>query len=98
MRSIFLALALFTACATTAANRPVNVAAVRNEINGTIRSHENDRSIHSMGKVTAERAVVYTTNKSGAKQEETWVRNGAGGWKLEGSSALAGSPTTAGTN
>lgn len=98
MRSIFLALALFTACASTGgAHRPVNVAAVRNEINGAIRSHENDRSIHSMGKVTAERAVVFTTNKNGAKQEETWVRNGDG-WKLEGATAVAGSPTSAGTN
>ncbi len=98
MRSIFLALALFTACASTGgAHRPVNVAAVRSEINGTIRAHENDRTIHSMGKVSAERAVVYTTSKSGAKQEETWIRDG-GGWKLEGASAVAGSPTSAGTN
>lgn len=98
MRSIFLALALFTACASTGgANRPVNVASVRHEINDAIKSHENDRAIHSMGKVTAQRAVVYTTNKSGAKQEETWVKDSSG-WKLEGSTALAGSPTSASTN
>lgn len=98
MRSILLALALFTGCASTGgAHHPVNVASVRSEINGSIRAHENDRSIYSMGKVTAASAVVFTSSKTGAKQEETWVRDEAG-WKLQGATAVAGEPTSAGTN
>jgi hypothetical protein len=90
MRSLLLAILLSSACAASTANTggPVNVAAVRNEINGTIRAQPgNDRSIHSMGKVTAERAVVYTTSTGGTRQEETWVKDGAS-WKLETSTAL----------
>jgi hypothetical protein len=90
MRSFILAAAIFIgACATTGANRPVNVASARSEINGAIRAQENDRSIHSMGHVEATKAVVYTTNKAtGEKQEETWVKDGAG-WKLESSNKIA---------
>jgi hypothetical protein len=90
MRALLLAILFSTACAhtSTQAGGPINIAAVRNEINGTIRSQPgSDRSIHSMGKVTAERAVVYTTTTSGTKQEETWIKDGAG-WKLETSTAL----------
>lgn len=95
MRSIFFAFALLTAtaCATTPTTRGgrANVALVRSEINGAIRSQQNDRSIHSMGRVETTKAVVYTTNAStGAKQEETWVNDGSG-WKLEGSTAIASS-------
>lgn len=96
MRSLLLALILSSACATTSANRPVNVAAVRNEISGTIRAASGDRSIHSMARVTSERAVVFTTSKTGVKQEETWVKDG-GRWKLETATALQGAPT-AGAN
>ena len=91
MRSLLLACVLFvSACATTGgANRPVNVASVRSEINGQIQSESGDRTIHSMGKVTAERAVVYTTKKDGSRQDETWVK-AAGVWKLETATAVAG--------
>lgn len=91
MRSFLLALVLSSACATTSANRPIDVAAVRNEINGTIRAESGDRSIHSMGRVTNDRAVVFTTSTAGAKQEETWVKAG-GRWKLETTSALQAAP------
>jgi hypothetical protein len=98
MRSIFFALALtFAATACTKPNpRYVNVASVRSEINGTIRSTTNDRTIHSMGKVTADRAIVYTTSKDGAtKQEESWVKDGPT-WRLETATALSGTPSNAG--
>ena len=93
MRSIFFALSLLTAACAAAPGKQVrghtNVAAVRTEIGGTIRSTQNDRTITSMGRVETNKAVVYTTNTAtGAKQEETWVNDGSG-WKLEGSSAIA---------
>ena len=89
MRSILFAVALFTTACAAAPGKQVrghtNVAAVRSEINGTIRTQQNDRTITAMGHTETNRAVVYTTNKSsGAKQEETWVNDGSG-WKLEGS-------------
>jgi len=92
MRTFLLAAALFVAaCATSGANRPVNVAAVRSEINGTIRSQQNDRSVTSMGHTEAAKAVVYTTNKAtGERQEETWIKDGAG-WKMESSTKIAAS-------
>ena len=95
MRTILFALSIMIASACAPATRPgtVNVAAVRSEINGTIHSTANDRSIHSMGKVTPERAVVYTTSKDGAtKQEEVWVRNGDS-WKQESSTKLSQNQT-----
>ena len=95
MRSLILALALVTGCAHSTGPRPINVAAVRNEINGTIRAESGDRTIHSMGRVEANRAVVYTTNTTGAKQEETWVKDGSR-WKLETATALQGAPVTEG--
>ena len=80
---------MIAACAPATRPGTVNVAAVRSEINGSIRSHENDRSIHSMGKVTPDRAVVYTTSKDGAtKQEEVWVKSGEG-WKQESATRLS---------
>jgi hypothetical protein len=90
MRTILLALSITIAAACAPSTRPgtVNVAAVRSEINGTIRSTTNDRNIHSMGKTSTERAVVYTTSKDGAtKQEEIWVKAG-GTWKLEVATAV----------
>ena len=95
MRTILFALSITIASACAPATRPgtVNVAAVRSEINGTIHSTANDRSIHSMGKVTPERAVVYTTSKDGAtKQEEVWVRSGDS-WKQESSNKLTAADT-----
>lgn len=92
MRSILFTLVFCMACATTGGPRVINVASVRSEIQGTIRSQENDRQIHSMGKVEAERAVVYTTSKDGAtRKEETWVKD-AGKWRLENATALSSAP------
>ncbi len=96
MRSILLALAIAMTSACAPATRPgtVNVATVRSQINGTIHSTDNDRSIHSMGKVTPDRAVVYTTTKDGAtKQEEVWVKQ-ANGWQQESSTQLSAAPST----
>jgi hypothetical protein len=98
MRSIFFAFALFTAACAGNPGKQVrghtNVAAVRSEISGTIRSTQNDRTITAMGHAEANRAVVYTTNTAtGAKQEETWVNDGSG-WKLEGATATTTAQTT----
>ena len=92
MRSFLFAAALFaSACATTGANRPVNVASVRSEINGTIRSTDNDRTVTSMGRTETTKAVVYTTNKAtGERQEEHWVKDGSS-WKMESSTKIASS-------
>ena len=88
MRSLLFVI-LIAACAPATRPGTVNVAAVRSEINGTIRSTDNDRTVTSMGKVTPEKAVVYTTTKDGAtKQEEVWVRNGDA-WTKESASKLA---------
>jgi hypothetical protein len=95
MRSILLALSITIASACAPATRPgtVNVATVRSEINGTIRSSTNDRAIHSMGKVTPDKAIVYTTSSDGTtKQEEVWVRDGSA-WKQESSSKLSAAAT-----
>ena len=95
MRTILFALSITLASACAPATRPgtVNVAAVRSEINGSIRATTNDRSIHSMGKVTPVRAVVYTTSKDGAtKQEEVWVRDGEA-WKQESATKLSANTT-----
>jgi hypothetical protein len=84
---------MIAACAPATRPGTVNVAAVRSEINGTIRSTENDRTIQSMGKVTPERAVVYTTSKDGAtKQEEVWVRTGDA-WTKESATKLSANQT-----
>jgi hypothetical protein len=94
MRSILLALAIAmtTACAPSTRPGVVNVAAVRSQINGEIHSTTNDRSIRSMGKVTPERAVVYTTSNDGAtRQEEIWVKSG-GAWKQESATQLSAAP------
>jgi len=87
-----IVLALSTACATTsetARPRPINVAAVKNQIAASLEGTTPDRQITSMGRVTAERAVVYTTTASGDRQEETWVKSG-GAWKLEAATPIAG--------
>jgi hypothetical protein len=46
-----------------------------------------------MGKTTDVRAVVYTKSKTGARQEETWVRD-TSGWKLDHSVAVEGQATS----
>ncbi|HVK84536.1 MAG TPA: hypothetical protein VM513_10545 [Kofleriaceae bacterium] len=87
MRNVLpFVLSLFTACAATGP-RPVNVASVRNEIDATIQAEHGDRSVTSMGKVTSDHAVVYTTFAAGGRQEETWIKV-AGAWKLEKSEEL----------
>ena len=92
MRSLLFVL-MIAACAPATRPGTVNVAMVRSEINGSIRSQENDRTIHSMGKVTPDHAVVYTTSKDGAtKQEEVWVRSGDA-WKKESSTKLSANQT-----
>jgi len=88
MRSFILAVILASgACAHSTNPGVVNVAAVRAEINGTIRSEHGDRSIHSMGKTRNDAAVVYTTATDGTKSEETWVRVD-GKWTLRTRTAL----------
>ena len=90
MRAIFLALVFSAACATTGGNtHPTNVAHVRLQIQVAMQTQAPDRQITAMGHTTDDSAVVYTTSKSGARQEETWVRvNGA--WKLDHSVAADG--------
>ncbi len=84
--ALVLALSLgVSACAT--GPRAINVASVRHEINDTIQVQQADRNVTSMGKVTTERAVVYTTSKDGTRQEETWVKDGAA-WRLDKASAM----------
>jgi hypothetical protein len=92
MRSLLFVL-MIAACAPATRPGTVNVASVRSEIGGTIRSTDNDRTILSMGKVTPERAVVYTKSKDGAtKQEEVWVRSGEA-WKKESATKLSENQT-----
>ncbi|MGE0395938.1 MAG: hypothetical protein AB7T06_04350 [Kofleriaceae bacterium] len=86
MRNTLLALVLaVSACAS--GPRPVNVAAVRAEINETIQSSSGDRTVTSMGKTATDRATVFTTSKTGTRQEETWVKAN-GRWQMENASAL----------
>jgi hypothetical protein len=92
MRSLLFVF-MIAACAPAMRPGTVNVAAVRSEINGSIRSTENDRTIQSMGKVTPERAVVYTTTKDGStRQEEIWVRSGDA-WTKESATKLSAATT-----
>lgn len=86
MRNTLLALVIaVSACAS--GPRHVNVAAVRTEINEAIQSSSADRTVTSMGKTSPDRATVFTTSASGARQEETWVKAN-GSWKMENASAL----------
>ena len=73
----------------------VNVAAVRDEIAHTIGK---DRAVVSMGKVSADHAIVYTAPRPGqpVSSEETWIHD-ANGWKLEHATALGNAaPQTGG--
>ncbi len=71
-----------------------NVAAVRDEIKSTIG---RERAIVSMGKVSADHAVVYTAPRAGepVANEETWVRD-SHGWKLDHSTAIGSAPAATG--
>ena len=87
---IFIAIALaLSACApaSTGPGGHVNVAVIRHEIADEIKAENGDRTITSMGKVTADHATVYTTNAAGVKTEETWTKE-AGAWKLANKSAM----------
>lgn len=87
---IFIALAIALSACAPAATGPgghVNVAVIRHQISDEIKAEHGDRTITSMGKVTPDHAQVYTTNASGVKTEETWVKD-ASGWKLENKSAM----------
>jgi hypothetical protein len=93
MRLFLSLLLLSSACASTIGGGPttssgrVNVASARHEINESIQQTTNDRSVTSMGKVTAESAIVYTTSRTGARQEESWTKV-SGSWKLDRASAI----------
>lgn len=91
MRTILLAALLFTACAhsssTGGANEPVNVAAVRQDIRAEIAADNDGRTIHSMGRVRNDSAIVFTTTASGEKLEESWAKVD-GRWKLQTKTAL----------
>jgi hypothetical protein len=95
MRFLLSILLLSSACASTIGGGPptssgrVNVASARHEINETIQQTTNDRSVTSMGKVTAVTAVVYTTTRTGTRQEEAWTK-ASGSWKLDKASAVGG--------
>jgi hypothetical protein len=91
MRIFICALLLAGACATTntGANHPTNVAHVRLAIASAMQTQSPERTIASMGKTTDDRAIVYTTSKTGAHQEETWVRDSSG-WKLDHAVATDG--------
>lgn len=92
MRNLLLAILLsVSACAATStgAAHPTNVAHVRQQIWAAMQTQSPERTISSMGKTSDVRAVVYTKSKAGARQEETWVRDG-NGWKLDHAVALEG--------
>lgn len=74
---IFAALVSLSACATSSGPRPINVHSVRVDIQ---RSIGDGRTITSMGKVTADSAVVYT-NASAGRREEHWNKT-TQGWTL----------------
>jgi len=101
MRTFICALLLAGACATTntGANRPTNVAHVRLAIAAAMQTQSPERTIASMGKTTDDRAIVYTTSKTGAHQEETWV-HANGEWKLDhavatdGAASVEAAPTS----
>ncbi|CAN5764807.1 hypothetical protein BH11MYX3_BH11MYX3_43770 [soil metagenome] len=96
----FALVVALTACAgsNAGAHGPVNVAAVRHQINDTIQDQAHDRSVTSMGKVSADHAVVFTTSKAGVRAEESWTKD-ASGWRLETASPLDGTgATTANAN
>jgi hypothetical protein len=92
MRAVLLSIALsITACAHTSGPRAINVHAVRVAIADTIEASPGDagpRSIISMGKVTADSAVVYTESPTRSRHEETWIK-GPSGWTLQDSRDVA---------
>jgi hypothetical protein len=96
MRALLLGLLFTVACATS--GKYVNVAAVRDDINDTIkRDPSSPRTIVSMGHTTEQSAVVYTqASKSAPRREESWVKD-AGGWKLKDAKDVGDGAAPAGT-
>jgi hypothetical protein len=96
MRALLFGLLFTIACATN--GKYVNVAAVRSDINDTIkRDASSPRTIVSMGHTTEQSAVVYTqTSKSAPRREEDWVKDGSG-WKLKEAKDLGDATPAAGT-
>lgn len=81
MKYLVITLVLAAGCA---GQQPhfVNVAAVRNDINATIKDGSSTRYVVSMGHTTNESAVVYTqSDKSAPLVEENWSR-AQGAWKM----------------
>jgi hypothetical protein len=83
MRTILFVL-LVSACATAPTGKHVNIPATRHTIQDAIAAdaatkHEPTRTIHSMGEVTATRAIVYTQlgPDASTRREEVWVKNGS---------------------
>jgi hypothetical protein len=99
MRSFFIALVLAaSACASNSsgpgAAHPTNVAHVRLAIADAMHNQAPEREIASMGKTTDDHAIVYTKTKAGVRQEETWVKDGAG-WHLDHAVAVDGGAAAA---
>lgn len=98
MRHLIFALLVATsACATaptTGANHPTNVAHVRLAIASAMHTQAPERTITAMGKTTDDRAIVYTKSTTGARQEETWVKD-ASGWRLDHAVAADGGAASA---
>jgi len=93
---LFAILVSVSACATNstgAASHPTNVAHVRQQIWSAMQTQSPERTISAMGKTTDVRAVVYTKSATGARQEETWVRD-TSGWKLDHAVAVGGSTSS----
>lgn len=90
MRAVLLSVVL-AACAHSSGPRPINVHSVRVSIEDRIAASpgaEGPRDIISMGKVTAESAVVYTESPARGRHEETWIK-GPEGWRLQDSRDVA---------
>jgi hypothetical protein len=81
--NLFLALALVGCAPGPKGPRPINVQAVRHELEHVV---EDGRPIVAMGQVTETSAVIYT-ERDGQRTEELWVRTDRG-WKLDHSLAV----------
>jgi hypothetical protein len=95
MLAFFLSTAACATTGTTGANHPTNVAHVRLAIWEQMQGQAPERTITAMGKTTGDRAVVYTKSNTGARQEETWVRD-TRGWRLDHAVAADGAASAEG--
>ena len=94
MLAFLLATAACATSGTTGANHPTNVAHVRLAIASAMHNQAPERTITAMGKTSDDRAVVYTKSNTGARQEETWVKD-ASGWRLDHAVAADGGAASA---